>query len=310
MRTAASRPLVCQCGCDRAAAVVLRARRRRHGGLGFQRDSALVLSQQDLNDPFQAGVQFTVGHTFGDSPYQVEASYFWVSAFDSSAQVADPFNNLYSPFTTNHGLAADPALDENSQVAIHLVSRLESGDINVKCALPLPSGDPTIMALLGVRHLGVREEFDYSSLPSLNPNPAYVHAHTNNNLWGPQIGTTVDYGHQDTWVHFEGKFRPCNNDANRNLEADANAIDVIHPRQTRSCTAMVGDVTLSVLWRPTSAIVGRIGYQALWVDQVALAGRNYAFDEFTLADAAAEPPINQRGTLIYHGPFAGLQLSW
>ena len=147
-------------------------------------------------------------------------------------------------------------------------------------------------------------------MPSLNPNPAYVHAHTNNNLWGPQIGTTVDYGHQDTWIHFEGKFAICDNEANRNLEADANAIDVIHPRQSRSCTAMVGDINLSVLWRPTSAIVGKIGYQALWVDQVALAGRNYAFDEFTLSDAAAEPPINQRGTLIYHGPFAGLQLSW
>ena len=104
---------------------------------GTASTTSIALSQQDLNDPFQAGVQFTVGHTFDDSPYQVEASYFWVSPFDSSAQAADPFSNLYSPFTTNHGLPENTALDQNSQVAIHLVSRLESGDIDCEVRVAL-----------------------------------------------------------------------------------------------------------------------------------------------------------------------------
>ena len=29
-----------------------------------------------------------------------------------------------------------------------------------------------------------------------------------------------------------------------------------------------------------------------------------------LTNPMSDPPINQRGTLIYQGPFAGLQLSW
>jgi hypothetical protein len=270
----------------------------------------IALSQKDLDDPFQAGVRLMVGHTFDDSPYQVEASYYWLSAWDTSAQASDAAGKLNSPFTTPFGIAVNPIVDENTFVQIHQVSRLESGDINLKCALPLPEGDPTIVLLFGVRHVGIREEFDYSSLPSLNPNPVSVHAHTNNNLWGPQIGGVVDYGRQDTWIHVEGKFAFCNNDANRDLDADANGVNVTHPHVSNNATATVADVNASVVWRPTAALTAKIGYQALWVDQVALAGRNYEFDYNALQETAPEPPINQRGTLIYHGPFAGLQLNW
>ena len=277
--------------------------------LGVSPSGSLALSQKNLDDPFQAGFQMLVGHTFGDSPYQAEVSYFWLNPLATSAQAADPMGNLYSPFT-NFGTTQDSRVDYNSLVEIHLVSRLEGGELNLKCQLPLPDGDPTVMLLFGVRHLGIREEFDYSSVPTGNANPVSIHAHTNNNIWGPQIGGLVDYGHDDVWLHFEGKAAICNNDADRELEASINGIDASHPRLASSGTAMVADISASVVWRPTSALTARVGYQAMWVDQVALAARNFASDVATLSDAAAEPPINARGTLIYHGPFAGLQLSW
>ena len=272
--------------------------------------NSVALSQQDLDDPFQSGFRMLVGHTFEDTPYQVEASYFWMSPWNVSAQAVDPTGSLLSPFT-NFGLqGTNNAVDFNSFVSIHEISRLEGGEINLKCLLPLPAGDPTIMLLFGVRHVGIREEFDYSSQPTLNANPVSVHAHTNNDLWGPQIGGLVEYGHQDAWIRVEGKAAVCNNDSDRDLDANVNGVDANHgptgnPTRPWSATS----VRLSC-GAPTSALTARFGYQALWVDQIALAGRNFAPDVASLTDPVVQPPINTRGTLIYHGPFAGLQLNW
>ena len=278
--------------------------------LGVSPSGTLALSQQSLDDPFQAGIRMLVGHTFDDSPYQVEVSYFWLNPLDVSAQAIDPTGNL-TRRSPNFGIASpNSSVDNNSLVEIHLVSRLEGGEVNLKYKLTLPDGDPTIVLLFGVRHVGIREEFDYYSVPTGNPNPVSVHAHTNNNLWGPQIGGVVDYGHQDIWLHFEGKAAICNNESDRELDANMNGIDATHPRLYHSGTTMVADISASILWRPTSALTAKIGYQAMWVDQLALAARNFVSDVATLTDAAAEPSINTRGTLIYHGPFAGLQLSW
>ena len=61
------------------------AMQRLFGGLGavstmgLSPTGTLALSQQDLDTPFQGGARFTLGHNFADSPYQVEASYFWLS---------------------------------------------------------------------------------------------------------------------------------------------------------------------------------------------------------------------------------------
>ena len=65
-----------------------------------------------------------------------------------------------------------------------------------------------------------------------NANLVSVHAHTNNNLWGPQIGGLVDYGHQDVWLRIEGKAAICNNSFDRDLEANVNGVER-HPSPPR-----------------------------------------------------------------------------
>ncbi len=277
--------------------------------MGLGSTGSIALSQQDLTEPFQGGAQLLVGHTFGESRYQIEASYFVLSTWDTSAQTSDPTGSLYSPFT-NFGAPPVSSVDENSLVSIHEVSRLESGDINLKYLLPMRSGDPTIVLLGGVRHVGIREEFDYFSQPTKNVNPVSVFAHTNNNLWGPQIGGIMDYGSGEAWVRFEAKAALCENDANRDLSANVNGANATQPRLFHDGTATVADMSLTVMWQPTSALMIRMGYQAMWVDQLALAARNFAPNLTELTNPASDPPINVRGTLIYHGPFAGLQLSW
>ena len=76
--------------------------------LGLSPTASYALSQNDLDQPFQSGIRMLVGHNFDDSPYQVEASYFWLSAWDTSAQVIDPTGSFFSPFT-NFGATIRPA---------------------------------------------------------------------------------------------------------------------------------------------------------------------------------------------------------
>lgn len=269
----------------------------------------LAISQQSLDEPFQAGTRLLVGHSFEDTPYQVEVSYYWISPWDTSAQAIDPAGNLTSPFTILSGFPLNKFLDNNTLVEIREVSRLENGEINLKHTLSLPAGDPTIALLFGVRHVAVREEFDYSSQP-VGADPVSVRARTNNNIWGPQIGGLVDCGCHDVWFHMEGKAALCDNECDRDLAANVNGANATHARIFHSGTAEVADISASLVWRPLPVLTATIGYQALWCDELALAARNFAPDPTTLTNAAAEPAINTRGTLIYHGPFAGLQLNW
>ncbi len=276
--------------------------------MGLGSTGTFALNRSDMVEPFSAGTRLLVGHTFDDSPYQIEASYYWLSTLDTSAQTIDPTGNLFSPFS-NFGVPSDNRVDFNTSVAIHETSRLESGEIDLKGKVALPAGSPTMMLLFGLRHVGIREEFDYTSQPTKNI-PVIIRAHTNNNLWGPQIGGLFEYGRPTAWFRFEGKVALCNNAADRDLEAHIGGVDAFHPRASQTNTAMVGDLLATILWRPTPHLTAKLGYQALWCDQLALAARNFSSDVGTLTNAAAEPPINQRGTVVYHGPFAGLQLNW
>ncbi len=266
----------------------------------------VALSQQDLREPFQGGVRMTLGHTFEDTPYQVEASYYTLSTWDTSAQVYDPTGSLFSPFT-NFGHPINTTVDFASLIEIHQTSNLENGEINLKRKITLPAGDPMVTLLIGLRHVGIREEFDYFAAPAPT---VTVNARTNNNLWGPQIGGIIEYGHQDVWLRFEGKAALCENDADRDLFTNVGGTTTTRPRNFYAGTATVADINATLLWRCTDALEVRIGYQALWVDQIALAGRNYTPDVSALSDTTIPYPINTRGTLVYHGPFAGLQICW
>ena len=132
-----------------------------------------------------------------------------------------------------------------------------------------------------------------------------VNAHTNNSLWGPQIGGVIEYGHQDVWLRVEGKAALCENDANRDLYANVSGTATTHPTVYHDGTAEVADVSATLLWHFASAATFRIGYQAMWVDQLALAARNFETGVASLTNATAPVPIDMGGHLVYHGPFVG-----
>ena len=280
----------------------------------------VVLSRDDLGEPFSAGVRFLVGHTFGDSPYQIEFSYFTLHQWDNSAGVVDSSSivngttgTLFSAFT-HFGNPASNLVDFNNSVQIHEVSYLDNAEINVKQAIDMPPGT-ALNFLVGVRHVGLRETFEYASQPvplDFTPgNPVGVNTHTRNDLWGPQIGGLIEMGAApNAWLSFEIKGAICNNSISRELDANIGGNLYDHGRYVQNSTAYVADFNLSLFWRPTASLTTRFGYQALWINGLALASENSQPALGELITPLAPIAINRDGTVLYHGPYAGMEVSW
>jgi hypothetical protein len=73
-------------------------------------------------------------------------------------------------------------------------------------------------------------------------------------------------------------------------------------------TSFLGDLALTLVCRPTPNLTTRIGYQAIWLTGAAIAAKNLNSDVDILTNGPAQ--LNHRGTVVYHGPHAGIEITW
>jgi hypothetical protein len=92
------RPSLQPCWCFQADGLLLqRSVVSPRGMASVGTDSgAVAISANDLNGPFKDGSRLTIGHRLGDSPYQVEFSYFTIGAWNESKSVQDETEVLLS----------------------------------------------------------------------------------------------------------------------------------------------------------------------------------------------------------------------
>jgi hypothetical protein len=281
----------------------------------------VVLSTNDLEEPFRPGASLLIGHTLGDTPYQIEFSYFQVGDWNQSAAVRDATpndqgqpGNLYSPFSNFGNPTALPGFDYNNFVTIREQSELNSAEINVRHVLPVPNRCLSVSWLVGVRHLEIGEQFDYlsqSAVPAASGSQLDLHTHTHNNLWGAQLGGLFEfYAQNNCWINFEIKGALCTNATRQRTsgELQTNVDRWIGQEAEDNITSYVGDLSLTLVYRPTKYLATRFGYQALWVDRLTLAAQNFSPPAAILLNGP--PAINVRGNAVYHGPHIGLELSW
>ncbi len=304
-----------------ADAVMLR--RDVHGAMDaatLNSTDNVVLSTRDLDMPFSAGPRFLVGHTFGDSVYQVEFSYFWLNDVDEAAAVRDNTpnsqgtqGNLFSPFT---GFGATPTvgLDYNNFVSIREFSFMHNMELNLRRQLPMPPGMLSTSFLIGARFMGIRERFSYYS-ESAAPAPAttnLVRVSTRNELYGFQIGQLFEFNvDRQWWINTELKGAICNNAAGQETlytQTIGGVATSFTGTRGKDGTSFIGDLAVTLVCRPMPHLTTRIGYQAIWVTGAAIGARNFNPDVNILSNGPAQ--IDLRGTVVYHGPHAGLELAW
>ena len=303
-------PAIHPCWYFRSDALVLR-RDVRHTVPVAAIDGNIVLSAGDLDQPFQAGGEFLIGHTFGDTPFSVEFSYFALAEWDESGAVRDASGELDSPFTNFGSNPLGAAFDSKYLVDIHETSQLQNGELNLMCVLPTPPSGLTSSFIFGLRYMRVGELFGYSSGGVAAPVNISVATQTRNELLGPQIGGLFEfYAGNRYWVNFAIKGAICNNSAR---QTTAVSFDCVYQGQSPlqrggSGTSYVADFALTAIWRMTPHLTSRIGYQAIWVGDIAVAAENFSPDYTTLTNGPAW--LDRRGEVLYHGPHAGLELTW
>jgi len=276
----------------------------------------VILSTRDVDFPFQLGPRILIGRTINEC-YQVEGSYFDLAQSDDSAAVGDLPSRLSSPFT-GFGDPAHPGyfalhniFDFNYFASVRITSYLRNAEINLRRALPMPPGRAAASFLIGMRYMGISEGFEYltKSVDTTN----FIRVDTGNELLGAQIGAMMEFYKEDCWwINFEAKGAICQNSANQHTtltQAFAGGARVDFPNAvSKNGTAFVGDLALTVLYRWGEHLAARFGYQAIWVDRLALAADNFSTDYGILIAGPAQ--LRRDATVVYHGPFAGLELAW
>lgn len=281
----------------------------------------VVLSTADLPADFRGGWRAMVGHTFGEC-FQVEGLFFSTVSGHEGASVRNlstndlgGTGNFFSPFT-NFGQPAVAGLDYNNYVSGQFEAGLDNAEVNIRRKLPVPPGKLAVSVLFGVRYMDLPERFEYfsrSTTPLGTTSTNLVDVQTGNALVGPQIGTMFEFYIENRWwVNVEGKAALCNNRTHQRttytvLSDVVGNLSVEGERQ-EDTTAFVGDLSLTFVYRWSEHFSTRLGYQAIWVEGLALATDNFTRETSILREGP--PRLNDSGSVVYHGPHAGITLSW
>ncbi len=274
----------------------------------------IVFSTDDINSPFRSGIRGIVGHSFGESRWQVDFTYFWIDTWDDSTAIRDNTpnginnGNMFSPFT-QFGNPPIAGYDWNDFVSIREISQLHNAELNFRYTCPMPYECLTAKFILGVRYMAINEQFDYFSESNISTfrtgvagATTDISTRTRNTLIGPQLGGEFYfYAYPRCWIDLGIKGAVCNNHAlqdtagwpptNRDTAptfADLSA-------RTRDATAFVGDLDLALVWQLTPRLITRIGYEAIWVNNIAMAARNFSQPASILENGPAQIDTIGRG---------------
>ncbi len=281
-----------------------------------------ALSTEDLDHELRPGMRVTLGRTITDN-FRIEGAYVGQQHWDDSVTVRNQSanalggtGNLFSPFSQFGNPTAIAGLDFNNRVTISDTSDLNSAELNVRYRAPIRCGAFETMFLCGVRYINVEESFGYFSQSGVAPPLAdtnQIDVETSNDLIGGQIGGNVIYRASERWwINFDGKAGIYGNSARQSTvftSADSQgAGTTITGEAQEGATAFVGDIRVESCYQLFPRLTVVAGYQAMGVDGLALGMNNLQRDFTTLTLGPAE--VDDNGTVIYHGPHAGLVWSW
>jgi hypothetical protein len=79
-------------------------------------------------------------------------------------------------------------------------------------------------------------------------------------------------------------------------------------RVDKDVTSWIGEMRLTLVYQFNAHLTTHVGYEALMLSRVALASENFETDLSILANGPWV--LNNGGSVVYHGPSAGLTFAW
>lgn len=279
-----------------------------------------VLSTNDFNYDYQGGGRILVGATLGNC-FQVEGLYWRIATAEDTEAIRDyttspvgTQGDLYSPFG-GFGVSPVVGVDYMNFAQIRYTSSLQDFEMNLRRVIPMPEGRLTCSVLIGVRYMGLPEEFDFNT-ETAYPSPGAInvfHINTDNQMVGPQVGGLMEfYVDNRWWFNFEFKGAVMDDSTrlttwyeNTNsagvFSSFANSVHENH-------TVFAEDLSLTCVYHWNEHITTRFGWQAVFMQNLALAAENLGTDIYTLRSGPAV--LNHNGSIVYQGPVAGITLAW
>jgi hypothetical protein len=281
----------------------------------------IALSIGDLEIAYQPGLRVLAGRRFNDC-WALEGSFLGLlqwdetrARLDSTPNILGTTGNLFSPFS-HFGNPAVAGFDYNDLAAIRLQSRFNNAELNLRQRLVTQPSLMQASALYGFRYMNLRETFNYHTESRVPIGPGTsnsVEVNTRNSLWGLQAGGTLEFRIEPRfWLNFELKGILSYNDAAQNTDYTVGPLvgpnATISGSNSRGRMTLGGDVSATAIWQFTSHIVGRAGYQGIFIDGLALAADNFHRNLQFMTTSPSE--INRNSHLAFHGPFAGVTVTW
>ncbi|MBN2217825.1 MAG: BBP7 family outer membrane beta-barrel protein [Pirellulales bacterium] len=279
----------------------------------------VVLRAADAWPDFRAGGMVRLGRMFTPT-WGIEYGYLGAGTWEGDAAVRDQtpntpggLGNLFSPFG-GFGAAPVDDFDYNELVSIHGSTRLSSFELSLRNRLCMPPEPLQVSVFYGIRYIDLTERFDYYSQTQV-PLPVgatqWVDVHAENDLFGVQIGTLMEWHIEPTWW-FDARLSAglYNNRASQtthHIETGDQPGETLRANQ-RDRGSVGAEVSLALVYCVSPRLSTRVGYHFLWLDRVALAAENFEANPDLLRDGPAQ--LDAEGTIMFHGPFLGVALAW
>lgn len=276
-------------------------------------DMQVIQTTDYLEFDHEAGVRLTLGRRLNEYN-SLELSYFGLQDFDGSSEAIDASAGMYSPYSLfMTGLFGySTGFDQASYHRLEYGSKLHNAEVNFRHRGPTVGSIETDL-LLGVRYFNIKEQFGFFSMQpggGIDGVDAYGTAtnQSSNNLVGAQIGGQLHYNATE---HFglaaRAKAGLLVNFASQDgtFIQDMGVVNQADYSARSEALAGLVEVGLAGHYRIGSHLTLRAGY-----DVILLSGLALAPEQFDVYSGYFGSSINDRGTVVYHGPSAGFELQW
>lgn len=294
-----------------------------------------LMNTDDAESDWRGGAELRLGRWFCCGTWAVEATFWALDDMHGYAGLASPGGGLSTPLDFSDVVyASDPTgigdrpvelFDSADAHILRRVNEIYNVEINLVRSPMAGCGPLDVDVLAGVRWFHFREHLNFASLNqdydwSEPDGVGYLDDRIENNLVGGQVGAHIawDLGYRLGLFarpkfgiynnHIEHRFNGYRGDGELFAPRDGSGVVGTYPVESDTNTlSFLTEVDVGMDWQFHQQWTAFLGYRVLIATGIGLSDHqitHYVVDIPELAD------IDDNGTLILHGAFAGLKYNF
>lgn len=295
-----------------------------------------LMNTDDAESDWRGGAEIRLGRSFCCGTWAVEATFWALDDMHGSAGLYSPGGGLSTPLDFSDVMYAsdptgiDPArpvdlFDSADAHMIRRVNEIYNLEINLVRSPMAGCGPLDVDVLAGVRWFRFREHLNFASLnqdgdwwePS---DVGYLDDRIENNLIGGQVGANIawDLGYRLGLFarpkfgiynnHIEHRFNAYRGDGELFVPREGSGVVGTYPVESDTDTiSFLTEIDVGMDWRFHPQWSAFLGYRLLVATGIGLSDHQFTHYVVDIPELAH---IDDNGTLILHGAFAGLKYNF